>query len=160
VGRLDGRFTGWAEDYAREQLDPWGDPSMDAIRGPYTSALNHYVRAELGFASDLPYEIMSRTVNSDWSFKEFEGLTVTVADKLAAAMRANPYLRVYLACGYHDGATPYFAAEHTAAHLAIPEELRRNVEFRYYHAGHMMYVHEDSRIAQSAHLAAFVEPVG
>jgi carboxypeptidase C (cathepsin A) len=160
VGRLDGRFTGWADDYAREQLDPWSDPSMDAIRGPYTAALNHYVRAELGFASDLPYEILSRDANSAWSFKEFEGLNVNVADKLAAAMRANPYLRVYVGCGYLDGATPYFAAEHTVAHLAVPEEIRQNVQLAYYHAGHMMYVHEDSRVEQSAHLARFVEPVG
>jgi carboxypeptidase C (cathepsin A) len=114
----------------------------------------------LGFASDLPYEIISRTANTSWSFKEFEGQNVNVADKLAAAMRANPYLRVYVGCGYHDGATPYFAAQHTVAHLAVPEELRQNVQFAYYHAGHMMYVHEESRIAQSAHLASFVEPVG
>ena len=160
VGRLDGRFTGWAVDYGRETLDAWADPSMDAIRGPYTAALNHYVRAELGFVSDLPYEIMSRAANNGWSFKEFEGQNVSVADRLAAAIRANPYLRVYVACGYHDGATPYFAAEHTMAHLAIPDELRANVQFAYYPAGHMMYVHEESRVDQSAHLARFVEPVG
>ncbi|MGH3680818.1 MAG: S10 family peptidase [Natronosporangium sp.] len=160
VGRLDGRFTGWADDYGREALDAWADPAMDAIRGPYTAAFNHYVRAELGFASDLPYEIISRATNSAWSFKEFEGQNVTVADRLAVAIRANPYLRVYVGCGYHDGATPYFAAQHTVAHLAIPEELRGNVEFAYYPAGHMMYVHEPSRIEQSAHLARFVEPVG
>jgi carboxypeptidase C (cathepsin A) len=160
VGRLDGRFTGWVEDYGQEQLDAWADPAMDAIRGPYTAAFNHYVRSELGFASDLPYEIISRTTNTAWSFKEFEGQTVSVADKLAAAMRANPYLRVYLGCGYHDGATPYFAAEHTAAHLAIPRELRGNIQFAHYPAGHMMYVHDESRVEQSAHLARFVEPVG
>lgn len=160
VGRLDGRFTGWAEDYGGERLDAWLDPAMDAFRGPYTAAFNHYVRAELGFASDLPYEVLSRAANSAWSYKEFEGLSVTVADKLAAAMRANPYLRVYLGCGYHDGATPYYASEHTVAHLAIPAEIRDNVHLRYYPAGHMMYVHEESRIEQSGHLARFVEPVG
>lgn len=160
VGRLDGRFTGWAEDSAQESLDAWADPSMDAIRGPYTAAFNHYVRSELGFASDLPYEILSRDANKEWSFKEFEGLSVNVADKLAEAMRANPYLRVYVGCGYHDGATPYFAAEHTVAHLAVPEELRGNVQFEYYPAGHMMYVHDQSRVAQSGHLARFVRPDG
>jgi carboxypeptidase C (cathepsin A) len=153
VGRLDGRFTGWDTDYGREHWS--ADPSINAIMGPYTAAFNHYVRAELGFASDLAYEILSRQVQP-WSFKEFEGQNVSVADKLSEAMRANPYLRVHVACGYHDGATPYFAAEHTMAHLQIPPELRDNIEFRYYEAGHMMYVHEPSRIAQAAHLAEFV----
>jgi carboxypeptidase C (cathepsin A) len=71
-------------------------------------------------------------------------------------MRHNPHLRVHLACGYHDGATPYFAAEQVFAQLPIPDELRDRIEVRHYEAGHMMYVHEPSRLAQSEHLAAFV----
>ena len=55
---------------------------------------------------------------------------------------------------------PYFAAEHSIAHLGLPEELRGNVEFRYFEASHMMYVHEPSRLAQSAQLAEFVSPAG
>jgi carboxypeptidase C (cathepsin A) len=155
VGRLDGRFTGWEADYGREQWT--SDPSMDAIDGPYAAALNHYVRSELEYRSDLPYELLTSRVQP-WSYKEFEGAHLHVADQLAAAMRANPHMRVHVACGYHDGATPYFAAEHTFAHLAIPPELRGNVEFRYFEAGHMMYVHEPSRLEQSAQLRRFVTP--
>ena len=91
-----------------------------------------------------------------WSYKEFEAPHLYVADKLAEAMRANPHMRVHVACGYYDGATPYFAAEHAFAHLAIPAELAGNIEFAYYEAGHMMYVHEPSRLDQSAQLARFV----
>ncbi|MEW9550009.1 S10 family peptidase [Nonomuraea sp. NPDC050783] len=153
VGRLDGRFTGWDPDAGREHFS--ADPSMNAIMGPYSAALNHYLRTELGYASDLPYELLTSRVQP-WSYKEFEGEHVQVVDKLAAAMRANPHLRVHVACGYHDGATPYFAAEHAFAHLPVPAELARNIEFAYYEAGHMMYVHEPSRLRQSADLAAFV----
>lgn len=153
VGRLDGRFTGWDPDAGREHFT--ADPSMDAIMGPYSAALNHYLRTELGYANDLPYEVLTSRVRP-WSYKEFENAHVQVASRLAAAMRANPHLRVHVACGYHDGATPYFAAEHTFAHLPVPAELAGNVEFRYYEAGHMMYVHEPSRLRQSADLAAFV----
>jgi carboxypeptidase C (cathepsin A) len=154
VGRLDARFIGWDTDYGREQMSE--DPSYSAILGPYTAALNHYVHVELKYSNDLPYEIISRAVHP-WSYKEFEGAHVTVAGKLAAAMRANPHLRVHVAFGYHDGATPYYAAEHVLAHLAIPEQLRANIESAYYPAGHMMYVHEPSRVQQSADLAAFVQ---
>jgi carboxypeptidase C (cathepsin A) len=153
VGRIDGRFTGWEPDDGGEL--PSYDPSIAAITGPYTAALNSHVRTALGYASDLPYEILTGRVQP-WSYKEFEGRAVSVVGKLSAAMRANPHLRVHVACGYHDGATPYFAAESVLARLPIPDELRSNIEVRHYEAGHMMYVHEPSRLQQSADLAEFV----
>ena len=153
IGRLDGRFTGWDPDDGTEH--PSHDPSNVAISGPYAAALNHYVRAELGYESDLPYELLSRRVYP-WSYAEFEGRHVTVSSMLSEAMRHNPHLRVHVACGYHDGATPFAAAEHAFAHIKIPDEVRANISFDYYEAGHMMYVHEPSRLRQSAGLAAFV----
>ena len=117
--------------------------------------LNHYVRAELGYSSDLSYEVLTDRVHP-WSYKEFEGQHLFVLDKLAEAMRVNPHMRLHVACGYYDAATPYFAAEHDIAHLAIPAELAGNIEFAYYEAGHMMYMHEPSRLDQSERLAAFV----
>ncbi|WP_026422797.1 S10 family peptidase [Actinokineospora inagensis] len=154
VGRLDGRFTGWDVDYGREHLSD--DPASSAIMGAYTAGINHYLHTELAYPNDLPYEVLSLEVNRAWSFKEFENAHVTVTDKLAAAMRANPHLRLHVASGYTDGATPYFATEHSLAQLEIPAQLRDNIEVFYYEAGHMMYVHEPSRLRQSADIAAFV----
>jgi carboxypeptidase C (cathepsin A) len=154
VGRLDGRFTGWDHDYGRER---WiEDPSSSAIIGAYTAALNHYLHAELEYTNDLPYEVLSLGVHSSWSYKEFENSHVTVTDKLATAIRANPHMRLHVSSGYHDGATPYFATAHVLAHLAIPEALRDNISTSHYEAGHMMYVHEPSRLRQSKELADFV----
>lgn len=153
VGRLDGRFAGWDIDYGRENFSE--DPSYSAILGPYTAAVNHYLRTELEYANDLPYEILTGNVHP-WSFKEFENAPVTVADKLGIALRANPHLKLHVSFGYYDGATPYYAAEHVLAHLAIPDELRDNIVTAYYEAGHMMYVHEPSRLRQSKDLADFL----
>lgn len=155
VGRLDSRFTGPLGSGLAEQYD--ADPSHDAIAGPYAAAWNHYVRSELGYENDLPYVQISAKASEEWSFKEFEGKAVNVAPKLARAMRANPHLRVHVAYGYHDGATPYFAAQDVLAHLQIPQSLSANIEHAYYEAGHMMYVHEPSRLQQSRDLAAFVQ---
>jgi carboxypeptidase C (cathepsin A) len=157
TGRLDARFTGWDPDSGRERFVE--DASYSAILGPYAAAFNHYIRTELGYSNDLPYEILTSRVQP-WSFKEFEGAPVTVSGRLASAMRANPDLRVYVACGYYDGGTPYYAAEHVLAHLEIPTDLRDNITVEYYEAGHMMYVHEPSRLQQSADLAAFVQGGG
>ena len=154
VGRLDGRFVGWDADSGGEKQG--NDPSFAAIIGPYTAALNHYVRMELGYQNDLPYEILNFEAAKNWSFKEFEGQQITVAEKLAEAMRANPHLKLHVASGHYDGATPYFATENTLARLQLPAELVANIETKYYAAGHMMYVHDESRIQQSEDLAAFI----
>jgi carboxypeptidase C (cathepsin A) len=160
VGRLDGRFTGPMASAIAEHMD--ADPSHDAISGPYAAVFNHYVRDELGYENDLPYEQISRRVQP-WSFRDFEGRPVDVTPKLERAMRQNPHLAVHVAYGYYDGATPHFAAEDVIAHLQIPDELRANIEHAYYEAGHMMYVHEPSRRKQSKDLADFVtrhSPIG
>ncbi|WP_290050300.1 S10 family peptidase [Amycolatopsis solani] len=155
VGRMDGRFTTWEPDGGREHMSD--DPSISRVVGAYAAAFNHYVRAELGYENDLPYEIISEDTFKAWSYKEFEGRSVSVVDSLASAMRANPHLKVHVAFGHYDGATAYFAAEHVLAHLQIPEELRDNIDTAYYPAGHMMYVHEPTRAQQSKDLAKFVK---
>ena len=154
VGRLDSRFTGPAAAGNAESMD--ADPSHDAIAGPYAAAWNHYVRGELGYENDLAYAQISMTVNEEWSYKEFEAKPVDVSARLARAMRANPNLQVHVAYGWYDGATPFAGAEDVFAHLDLPASLRDNIEHCYYAAGHMMYVHEPSRIQQSKDLIKFV----
>ncbi|NKQ56653.1 peptidase S10 [Amycolatopsis sp. K13G38] len=154
TGRMDGRFTTWEPDGGREHMSD--DASVSRIIGAYSAGFNHYVRAELGYANDLPYEILSLEVNRAWSYSDFEGRAVSAVEALSSAMRANPHLKVHVALGYYDGATPYFAAEYVLAHLTIPDELRENVETAYYPAGHMMYVHEPSRVQQGKDLGKFI----
>jgi carboxypeptidase C (cathepsin A) len=154
VGRLDTRFTGPLASGTAEKWD--ADPSHDAIAGPYAAAWNHYVRQELGFESDLPYTQISSVAHQEWSYKEFEAKPVDVTGQLSRAMRGNPHLKVHLAYGYFDGATPHYAAEDVVAHLDIPATRLGDIEHHYYEAGHMMYVHEASRLRQSRDLAEFV----
>ncbi|HET6706980.1 S10 family peptidase [Amycolatopsis sp.] len=155
VGRMDGRFTTWEPDGGREHMSD--DPSISRVVGAYAAAFNHYVRAELGYENDLPYEIISEDTFKAWSYADFEGRSVSVVDSVSAAMRANPHLQVHVAFGHYDGATAYYAAEYVLAHLQIPEELRENIDTAYYPAGHMMYVHEPTRVQQSKDLAKFVK---
>ncbi|MDX3190449.1 hypothetical protein PV458_18735 [Streptomyces sp. MN03-5084-2B] len=155
VGRMDGRFTTWEPDGGREHMSD--DPSISRVIGAYAAAFNHYVRAELGYANDLPYELVHEDTFKAWSYADFEGRSVSVVDSLSAAMRANPHLKVHVAFGHYDGATAYYAAEHVLARLQIPEELRENIDTAYYPAGHMMYVHEPTRVQQSKDLAKFVK---
>jgi carboxypeptidase C (cathepsin A) len=153
VGRIDGRFTGPLHSRIAENMDE--DPSMDAIQGPYAATLHHYLRSELGNTQDLAYEVFANAI-TEWSFKEFEGKPIFVADKLERVMRANPHLRVRIEYGYYDLATPYHAAEDMVAHLRLPAEAFDRIEHQYFETGHMPYLHEKSRRLESAAIAAFV----
>ena len=155
VGRLDARYT--ARDRDAVGATPDVDPSYTAILGPYGATFNDYVRRELGYASDLPYEVLT-SLYASWRFEGFENRFVNVAEQLRAAMHANPALRVHVVSGYFDLATPYWATEHTLAHMALDPALRGHVTHTVHEAGHMMYVHEPSLAAVGAELAAFVQP--
>jgi len=153
VGRLDTRFLGIDRDSAGEHFSH--DPSMSAIMGPYTATFNQYVRAELKFESDLPYEILNPKV-WPWSFSDHENKYVDVSETLRSAMAMNPFLKVFVANGYYDLATPYFATEYTFNHLGLDASLRPNIRMDYYEAGHMMYIHMPSLEKLKADLAEFI----
>ncbi|WP_293695496.1 peptidase S10 [uncultured Agrococcus sp.] len=154
VGRLDSRFTGPAASGIAEHMD--ADPSMDAFLGPYAAAYQHYLRTELSVENPSPFHVFGPGVIQEWSYEEFKDKYATVTDRLARSMRQNQHLLVHVAFGYYDGATPPARAEDDLAHLPIPAHLHDNIERRYYEAGHMMYVHEASRLQQAADLKAFV----
>lgn len=144
VGRLDSRFTGI--DYNDVGVTPEFDPSnTGTISGPYSAAINHYVRAELKYKNDLPYEILGGRVNP-WNYNNVQNRYLNVAEDLRTAMSNNPHLKVWVLCGYYDLATPYFAAEYTFNTMGLRPEQRKNVNFTYYEAGHMIYIHKPSLV--------------
>ena len=154
VGRLDSRFIGMDYDAAGERYE--FDPSYAAIQGPFTATLNDYVRRELQFESDLPYEILTGKVGP-WNYGRYRNQYVNVAETLREAMTKNPHLKVFVANGYYDLATPYFATEYTFHHLGLDASLRENVTMGYYEAGHMMYIQKKSLLQLKADLSVFID---
>ncbi len=153
VGRLDSRFKGYDRDAAGERFE--SDPSLALILGAYSSTLNDYVRRELDFQSDLPYELML-SLYQTWDYSKHANKFVDVAETLRAAMTKNPFMQVFVANGYFDLATPHFATQNTFNHLGVEPSLQDNITMSYYEAGHMMYVHEPSLAQLKSDLAAFV----
>lgn len=139
VGRLDSRFTGIDRNDVGGA--PEYDPSMSAILGPYTAGLNAYMRGELNYHTDMVYEILTGRVQP-WSFAPASNRYANVAETLRSAMNKNPSLKVLVACGYYDLATPYFAARHTISHMLLDPARRSNITFAEYESGHMMYIRE------------------
>jgi carboxypeptidase C (cathepsin A) len=156
IGRFDSRFKGIDRDAAGEEHEY--DPSYAIIQGAYTAALNHYVRADLDFKTDLPYEILTGNVQP-WDYSKYQNQYVNVSESLRQALTQNPYLRVFVANGYYDLATPYFATEYTFDHLDLDPGFRDHVSMAYYPAGHMMYLHRPSLLKLKADLSAFIGSV-
>ncbi|MDP2136658.1 MAG: hypothetical protein Q8J74_02275, partial [Candidatus Didemnitutus sp.] len=79
-----------------------------------------------------------------WSYANVENQYLNVAENLKRAMSRNAFMKVWVANGYFDLATPYFATDWTFRHMNLPKAVRGNVSMTHYEAGHMMYTHLDS----------------
>jgi carboxypeptidase C (cathepsin A) len=144
VGRFDSRFTGRDRDDAGEGYDY--DASYAAIRSIYTQTLNEYLRSELGYTSDLSYEILTGRVQP-WDFGNAgNNRFVNTADRLRSVMQQQPYMKVFIGSGIYDLATPHFANEYVINHMMLREDVLGNIRFEDYGAGHMMYLREQDLI--------------
>jgi carboxypeptidase C (cathepsin A) len=139
VGRYDSRLEGVDLDAAGENAEY--DPSYAAVQGAFTAAFNQYVREDLKWKTDLPYEILTPKV-WPWNFSEFTNQYVDVADRLRQAITQNQFMHVLQLNGYYDLATPFFATEYTFDHLGLPPKLRGNISMAYCGAGHMLYLRQ------------------
>lgn len=152
LGRFDSRYRGRVRDRVGEAM-PY-DPSGSAVFSTFASTFNQYIRTELKFEEDAPYEILTGNVHP-WKWNS-ENSYVNVATTLADSLTQNPFLKVYVACGYYDLATPYFAARYTFGHLGLDPALAKNVMLEDYTAGHMMYLNQPDLKKQKADLARFI----
>lgn len=154
IGRLDSRFKGYDSSNATDSPDY--DPSEAAIRPPYTTTLNDYLRRELGYKSDLEYYILGGGFTSPWNWGTNNNY-VDTSIALRNALAKNPYLKIFVACGYYDMATPFSAAEYTIHHISLDPMLLRNFSTGYYEAGHMMYIDDKSHAKLRADVARFIQ---
>jgi carboxypeptidase C (cathepsin A) len=154
TGRLDSRFTGIDADAAGER--PEYDPANAAITGEYAALFNDYVRRELRFESDLPYEVLTDRVRP-WSFDKTENHYLDVGETLRSAMNQNPFLKVFVANGYYDLATPFAATRYTFSRMALEPEIRKNLSMDYFEAGHMMYIDRRAHARLKKDLAEFIQ---
>ena len=154
IGRLDARYTG--TDYDSVGETPDGDPSFYGIDAGYTAAVNAWTRETLGYKTDREYQSIGREPgrNWDWSLEASgRGAYLNVAPLIGQAMRQNAGLRLFAAQGWYDFATPFFGAEYSLKRPGIPQE---RITWKYYDAGHMMYVRDEDRAKLSADIRTFI----
>jgi carboxypeptidase C (cathepsin A) len=169
LGRLDTRITGvndtrglrlgsrfgLADSGSFNENLTYDDPAIAAIRPPYTSMLNDYVRRELGYKTDLEYFILGGGVDS-WSFNS-DNRYIDASRYLRSAFDRNPHMLVFVASGYYDASTPYYAAEYTLDHLHLPPNERKRISRGYYESGHMQYIYLPSLVKLTGDVRKFVK---
>jgi carboxypeptidase C (cathepsin A) len=152
TGTMDSRFTAMNPDQAAARVF---DPTIAAIRPPFTATFNDYVRKELGFQTDLEYFTLGGGIGG-WDWETKNGYADT-SDNLRNTFVKNPYMKLFIASGCFDLATPHFATVYTLAHLGLTPDLRDNITTRRYRAGHMMYLDGATLGRLKSDVAAFIE---
>ncbi len=164
TGRLDTRFRGPDLNPLSEEAEY--DPQSVAISSAYTAAINQYLRADLKYGQNQVYKPSAYSDgNFSWDLRhqapggppvgQGEGGTNVMPD-LAQTMKANPRMKILLAGGYYDLATPFFEGIYEMHHLPVPQYLQSNISYHYYAAGHMIYVNDDILRQFHDDVAAFI----
>jgi carboxypeptidase C (cathepsin A) len=154
VGRFDSRYQGIDEDDAGESADY--DASAAAMFGPFTSAINDYLHHDLKVKDENVYEILTSKVHP-WSYGRNMSRFPDATNTLRESMSANPYLKLFVASGYYDLATPPATVSYSVEHMRLPPDLQKNIDHHFYEGGHMMYVHEPSMEKLRKDIEAFYE---
>lgn len=154
TGRLDSRFRGESAEPLAE--NPAYDPMDSYIDAAFTSAYNNYSRTELNFGKDMDFKVFGNV--HPWKmFREngYVGFPNALND-LAQAMVYNPEMKVMLNMGYFDLGTPYFEGIYEMKHLPMPKSLQKNIEYKTYESGHMVYLHPESLKLLHDNVAEFI----
>ncbi|MFL6726462.1 MAG: S10 family peptidase [Sphingomicrobium sp.] len=161
VGRYDSRYIGVDPDAAGESPDY--DASDTAISGAFIGTLNNYLSRDLNYQTNMAYRASaSEEEGFKWDFNhKAPGVRFTLnapntALDLAAAMRQNPYLKVLSLNGWYDMATPFFGTEYDLNHMMLEPAQQRNLDFRYYPSGHMVYLNPDALHAMRLDVERFI----
>jgi carboxypeptidase C (cathepsin A) len=154
VGRYDGRLTGRLINGNGEGPD--FDASDAAVSPVFSSAFNQYIEGELNYHSDDPYRITGYNVIGGWDFGLRGGYPDT-SERMRRALIANPHMKILLCCGYYDLACPVYGMKYTINHLGVAPELKKNVSYAYFPAGHMMYIEKSSREKLARDVIAWIK---
>ena len=145
VGRFSGTFKGESIDDSNSY--PMYDPSSDLIDGAFKAGIEYYLHEDLGVDDIKDYRIFGDSVWKNWDWSKFSPHGyVSVSEELRALMLKSPKLKVFVANGYYDLATPFFATEYTFSKFRLKAKQQERIKMAYYKGGHMMYTNASQRL--------------
>lgn len=160
TGRLDSRYAGPAEDPLGRDADY--DPFTQSVGSAYSAAINDYTRTVLHYGENMTYKPSSREGGWNWDMHHrapgvgYASGGLNVMPDLAMTMKHNPKMKVLLMGGYYDLGTLYFGAEYEMKHLPMPSDLQKNISYKFFPTGHMVYINEEALKGLHDTTAAFI----
>jgi carboxypeptidase C (cathepsin A) len=160
TGRLDSRWQGPSMNPLHSESDY--DPFSESIESAIVAAMNTYAHDTLNFGRNMTYEPSARMDNWNWDMTVkaqgggWSGTSSNVEGELAYTMKVSPHMHVLLMGGYFDLGTLYFGATYEMKHLPIPASLQKNIDYKFFPTGHMVYVNPEARAALHVRTAQFI----
>jgi carboxypeptidase C (cathepsin A) len=125
---------------------PRRDPLLMQLNTLLAAAFNSYVREQLQFETDIPYNILNWEVSNRWNWRSgldaAQGYT-GVAGNLKNSMSGNMDLRVLI--GVFDLVTPYFGSVIVTGQMSLDPAIVGNLSLQVYEGGHMFYTNPEAR---------------
>jgi carboxypeptidase C (cathepsin A) len=160
TGRLDSRWQGPSMNPMDSEAQ--SDPFSESIESAIEAAMNTYAHNTLNFGKDMTYEPSARMGSWNWDMAVkgqgggWPGTSSNVMSEIAYTMKVNPKMHVLLMGGYFDLGTLYFGATYEMKHLPMPESLQKNIDYKFFQTGHMVYVNPEARAALHQRTAEFI----
>ena len=147
VGRLDSRYLGVDKKDGGERPDY--NAELTAWLHAFTPAINIYLRDELNYKTDLPYNMFGNVF--PWDNENNK-----TGENLRQAMAQNPNLHLLVQSGYYDGACDYFNAKYNMWQMDPGGKLQSRMTWEGYRSGHMMYLRKEDLATSNQHLRDFI----
>jgi carboxypeptidase C (cathepsin A) len=148
IGRLDSRYRGVDRENAGDRYDYPAE--LTSWNHAFAPAINHYLRDELGFDTELQYNVFGPV-------RPWDDDNNNTGEQLRQAMAQNPFLHVMVQAGYYDGATDYFSAKYVMWNLDPSGRLQDRLRFEGYRSGHMMYLRSEDLATSNEHIRQFID---
>ena len=148
VGRLDSRYLGIDRKDAGESPD-YND-ELSSWEHSFMPAMNIYLRDELGYKTDLSYNLFG-------SVYPWDRTNDRTGYNLGKAMAENPYMHLLVQSGYFDGACDYFNAQYNMWQIDPTGKLKNRMSWEGYKSGHMMYLRKEDLVKANDNLRKFIK---
>lgn len=148
VGRLDSRYLGIDKKNGGERPD--FNAELTAWLHAFTPPINMYLREELNYRTDAPYNMFGPV-------HPWDGTNNHTGEDLGRAMAINPYLHVMVQSGYYDGACDYFNAKFNMWQIDPSGKFKERISWKGYRSGHMMYLRKEDLASSNDHIREFIK---
>jgi len=135
VGKLNTRIT---QIKKNQNYSAREDPSLIVNTDPKKDAVGNYFRNTLGINDNRLYRGINFEVNAKWKWAAMDAYLgyYSVLPDLENAMQAHAGIKLFVAGGVYDLATPLYATKYLLEHSRIDA---KNIQFELFPTGHSIF---------------------